>query len=69
LDWGCAPSATPDDYVTHAATLARNVPELAENRDTLRERMRVSALTNGLELVLSMEDALRDAWLRWCRSR
>jgi len=53
------------EYARLAASLAGDVPRLAELRRTLRERMAKSPLTNGAAFTRNLEAAYRDMWRRW----
>ncbi|TMG87199.1 MAG: tetratricopeptide repeat protein [Betaproteobacteria bacterium] len=49
----------PQDYVSRALTLARDLPRLGKLRATLRERMRASRLTDAARFTRAVEDAYR----------
>ncbi len=57
---------TPEEFVTIAAELARDLPKLAELRQTLRERLKQSPLMNEAQFVKHLESAYRDLWRAWC---
>jgi protein O-GlcNAc transferase len=57
---------TPGEFVTIAATLARDLPRLAALRSGLRERMRRSPLMDGPRFARAIEAAYRTMWRRWC---
>ena len=58
----------PDQYVQIASQLARDLPRLAALRQTLRDRMRSSALMNPTRFARGVEDLFRAMWTRWCQS-
>jgi predicted O-linked N-acetylglucosamine transferase (SPINDLY family) len=60
---------TPDEYVRIAINLARDVGVLAEMRKTMRDRMRSSPLCDGKAFTVSLEQAYRDVWVRWCATQ
>ena len=53
---------TTEDYVRVAAGLAADLGRLAELRRGLRERMRDSALTDGVQFTRQLEEAYREMW-------
>lgn len=55
-------------YVAIAAGLARDIGALGKLRRGLRERVRKSPLCDVPAYVLSVEDAYRRMWRRWCES-
>jgi protein O-GlcNAc transferase len=57
---------TPEDYVSIAAGLAGNLDRLAELRAGMRERMRASALGDGVGFARAIENAYRTVWRQWC---
>jgi len=58
---------TQEDYVRIAAELARDTENLIQQRKTLRERFRASALCDGVRLTRELESAYRAMWGRWCK--
>jgi predicted O-linked N-acetylglucosamine transferase (SPINDLY family) len=60
---------TPDEYVRIAKNLARDVGTLAGMRMTMRDRMRSSPLCDGKAFTVSLEQAYRDVWVRWCATQ
>jgi predicted O-linked N-acetylglucosamine transferase (SPINDLY family) len=60
---------TPDEYVRVAQTLARDVGALAEMRRTMRDRMLSSPLCDGKAFTVSLEQAYREVWKRWCATQ
>lgn len=57
---------SPEHYASIAASLASDMPKLAELRRTLRKRMLASPLMDGPQFARDVESAYRDAWRRWC---
>jgi len=58
-----------DEYVEIAASLAYDLPRLAELRKTLRGRMEASVLMDAPRFARSIEAAYRVMWRRWCMER
>ena len=58
----------PQRYVQIAATLAADVPKLAELRQTLRQRLSKSVLMDAPRYTRHLEEAYRLAWKQWCAS-
>jgi predicted O-linked N-acetylglucosamine transferase (SPINDLY family) len=59
-------AATPQEYVATAASLAGDLPRLAELRRALRGRVAASPLCDGPGLARALEAAYRDMWRAWC---
>jgi protein O-GlcNAc transferase len=59
---------TPQQYIDVVRKLAGNLPNLAELRATLRQRMEASPLMDGARFARDMEAAFRLIWRRWCHS-
>ncbi|MBV8536679.1 MAG: tetratricopeptide repeat protein, partial [Alphaproteobacteria bacterium] len=57
---------TIPDYVGRAAALAQKPDERAALRQTLRDRMRASALCDAPAFARRFEAAFRAMWQRWC---
>ncbi|HVS72714.1 MAG TPA: hypothetical protein VHQ47_15770, partial [Phycisphaerae bacterium] len=55
-----------EEYVEIAVRLAGDLAGLAEERRTLRERMRGSALTDVGAFARDIEGAYRGLWREWC---
>jgi predicted O-linked N-acetylglucosamine transferase (SPINDLY family) len=55
-------------YVDIAARLAADVGRLADLRQTMRDRLRASALTDEPGYAREFDAALRDMFQQWCRS-
>jgi protein O-GlcNAc transferase len=60
---------SPEQYVTMAVFLARTLPKLPDARSNLRKAFEASPLRDEIGLVRSVENAFRDMWRSWCRSR
>jgi predicted O-linked N-acetylglucosamine transferase (SPINDLY family) len=60
---------TADEYVATASALARDLDRLGELRSTLRSRMENSPLMDAPRFAHNLEQAYRDMWRRWCRTR
>jgi protein O-GlcNAc transferase len=58
---------TRRDYVDIAVNLAKNPHRRAELRETMRDRMRGSALMNAPAFMQGIENAYRAMWREWCR--
>ena len=54
---------TKDEYVEIVCYWVRNLGELSELRQELRDRV----LTGTAKFVPQVEDAYREMWSRWCR--
>ena len=59
-------AATRDEYVALAVQWSQQRDRLAAVRASLRERMRVSPLCDGVLFTRNLEVALRDVWRRYC---
>jgi predicted O-linked N-acetylglucosamine transferase (SPINDLY family) len=57
---------SPDEYLEIAATLARDLPRLAELRQTLRARLEASVLMDASHFARNIETAYRALWRQWC---
>ena len=57
---------TEEEYVRLAASLASDLPRLAELRATLRGRMKASAFMDGPRFAKNVEHAYRGMWRAWC---
>jgi len=60
---------TPGEYVQVAAGLAADLHSLAALRQSLRERMRASALSDAHRFARDVEAAYRAMWGMWCSER
>jgi predicted O-linked N-acetylglucosamine transferase (SPINDLY family) len=58
-----------EEFVKMVATLAADVPRLAEYRATLRQRMEQSPMMDGKGFARKMEAAYRQMWHKWCSSQ
>lgn len=55
-----------DEYIETAKYWAANLERLAEIRNGLRERLKLSVLMDEASFVRDFEDALRRCWRDWC---
>lgn len=62
-------AATPDEYVSIAASLASDPPRLATIRADLRPKLLASPVGNGPAYARRFEGMLRDMWQTWCRTQ
>jgi len=53
------------EFVRRASELAGDLPRLAEMRRGLRQRVRISPLTDARQFTRDLEDAYRLMWRRW----
>jgi predicted O-linked N-acetylglucosamine transferase (SPINDLY family) len=60
-------ATSPDEYLTIACNLARDLTQLATVRSGLRERMQSSRLMDYPRFARNMEAAYREAWKIWCK--
>jgi protein O-GlcNAc transferase len=59
---------TPDEYVSIAVTLARDVQKLRSIREHLRGMMTHSPLCDAKKFTANVEMCYRQIWEKWCRS-
>jgi predicted O-linked N-acetylglucosamine transferase (SPINDLY family) len=57
---------TPEAYVATACRLAGDLPWLAEQRATLRDRLLASPIGDARVYTRAVEDVYRSLWRRWC---
>lgn len=57
---------TPEQFVSIAVGLARDLPRLSDLRATLRDRLRSSPLMDAPRFARNMEATYREMWRRWC---
>jgi predicted O-linked N-acetylglucosamine transferase (SPINDLY family) len=57
-----------DEYVARAATMAADLPALAQTRTELRSRVTASPLCDATDLARHVEVAYREAWDAWRQS-
>jgi protein O-GlcNAc transferase len=57
---------TLDEYVAIACHLASDLPALAQERATLRERLLASPLGNADLYTRAVEEVYRTLWRGWC---
>ncbi len=62
-------AASPADNVRIAATLASDLPRLAELRPALRKRIASSPLCDGPAFTAGLERAYRQMWRQWCAGK
>jgi predicted O-linked N-acetylglucosamine transferase (SPINDLY family) len=55
-----------EQYVSIAAELARDRDRLVGLRQSLRQRMLDSVITDGAKFTANLENAFRDVWKKWC---
>lgn len=60
---------TEDEYVAKACVFASKVDALATMRNTMRQRMQASAVSDMPGHTRSIENAFREMWRRWCNRR
>jgi predicted O-linked N-acetylglucosamine transferase (SPINDLY family) len=60
---------TEAEYVSIAASLASDLPRLAELRATLRPRMQASPLMDAPRFARQIERAYREMWRAWLREQ
>jgi protein O-GlcNAc transferase len=58
-----------EEYVCIAASLAGNLPRLAQLRSSLRERMENSVLMDAPRFARQVEKAYRNMWQAWCNGQ
>jgi predicted O-linked N-acetylglucosamine transferase (SPINDLY family) len=59
-------ATTPDAYVAHAITLARDLLRLRELRSGLRARVKQAPLTDAPGFDARLQECYRHAWRQWC---
>lgn len=59
---------TPDEYVSIAAALANDLHKIRSLRDSLREKMAQSPLTDSKRFIRNLETSYRAIWGKWCQS-
>jgi protein O-GlcNAc transferase len=57
---------SPEEYVSIAIRLAKDLPRLAELHRTLRQRMQASPLMDAPRFAGDIEAAYRQMWQNWC---
>lgn len=62
-------ASTPEDYVRLAVERARDEALRTEFLESMRERMRGSALMDEVGFARDMEEAYRRAWRSWCNGQ
>ena len=66
LELGQLVADNPDDFVSIAVGLARDLPRLANLRGELRSRMQGSPMLDTVRFTRDVEAAYRTAFRRWC---
>lgn len=61
-------AGSPEQYVELAVAWAGREQDLAALRESLRQRVGDSDLTNQSEFVANLEAAYRETWRQWCRT-
>ena len=59
---------THEQYMQIAVKMAGDLPQLAELRRTLRQRMEASPLMDAPRFTRNVESAYREMWKKWCNS-
>jgi predicted O-linked N-acetylglucosamine transferase (SPINDLY family) len=59
-------ATSPNDYVTRAVALARDLPRLASLRASLRDRIERSPLCDSPGFARSLDTLWRTLWRDWC---
>ena len=58
---------TEEDYIEIAVKLARDRERLRSLRESLRDRMAQSPLTDAIRFTANLEKCYRDIWIQWCQ--
>jgi protein O-GlcNAc transferase len=58
-------AATPEEYLTIAVDLANDLTRLRSLRESLRDRMKKSTLTDSNKFIAGIEALYRRMWERW----
>ena len=56
-------------YLAIAIRLANDVQRLIKLRQTLRERMRGSLITDAVRFTRELESTYRVMWSKWCQTK
>lgn len=59
-------ATSAEDYIRIAVDLADNLPQLAEIRAGLRDRLRTTPLTDEVGFTRNLEKLYREIWRKWC---
>jgi predicted O-linked N-acetylglucosamine transferase (SPINDLY family) len=59
---------TPSEYIEICVKFASHWDRLRQLRQTMRERMQISPLMDGMGFTRQLEAAYREMWERWCCS-
>ena len=57
---------TPEEFIETTISLASDPVNLSIIRNSLREKMENSTLTNAKQFTNNLENVYRDIWVRWC---
>lgn len=60
---------TPQEYLDIACRQAREIPQLAQLRANLRDRVAATPAGNSREYVRAVEAVYRGLWERWCEAQ
>ncbi len=60
---------SPEEYLKTALLLAAAVPKIPGSRDNLRKALLDSPLMDEVGIVRDVENAYRDMWRIWCKSK
>ena len=58
-----------EEYIDKAVSLSQDIPRLKQLRDSLRNKMHQSSLTNGQTITTDLESAYCQMWLKWCKNQ
>ena len=58
-----------EEYISKAVSLSQNIPRLKQLRDSLRNKVNQSSLTDGQKITSDLEFAYRQMWLDWCKNQ
>jgi protein O-GlcNAc transferase len=61
-------AGSDEDFAKIAAALAADLPRMANLRQTLRQRLMDSPITDGRAFAANVESAYRGMWLTWSQS-
>jgi len=62
-------ATTPDEYVDAAIRAVGGLPQLADRRATLPDRLLASPIGDAHQYTRSVEAVYRSLWRRWCTTR
>jgi protein O-GlcNAc transferase len=61
-------AGTEDEYIQIAVKLANDIQRLQKLRETLRDRMAHSPLTDSKTFTVNLEKCYRSIWADWCKA-